>query len=314
MRLLKTKKVFCSVVVPCYNESENVQMFYQRTSKVLDSLDKSWEIIAVNDGSKDDTLEKLLELHHKDNRLKVINLSRNFGKEIALTAGLDHSNGDVTIPIDADLQDPPEFIPELVKKWEEGFDVVYAVRSSRKGESFLKKITSFVFYRIMARFTKFELPRDTGDFRLMDRNVIEKLKEVREYHRFMKGLFTWVGFKQIGVQYDRDPRYAGKTKWNYWKLFNFAIEGITSFSTFPLRIASYLGFLIATLSSILGVVLLVRYITFDSITPGYTSTIVVTLFLGGIQLFFLGVLGEYIGRIFNETKGRPLYIVRDFYE
>lgn len=305
--------IFCSVVAPCYNEEEGIEEFIKRTAKVLEGLKKSYEIVLVNDGSRDNTLNKIQELQKKYKNIVLVDLSRNFGKEIALTAGLDNASGEIIVPIDADLQDPPEFIPELIKKWKEGFDVVYAVRSSRKGETALKRLTSFLFYRVMRWMTRFDLPRDTGDFRLIDRKVLNALKELRETHRFMKGLFAWVGFKQVGIKYDRDPRFAGVTKWNYWKLFNFAIEGITSFTYMPLRISSYIGFFVSLFSFIYGIVLIALHFLSDSTTPGYSSIMVVMLLLGGIELMSLGVIGEYLGRNYAETKRRPLYFVRDIY-
>jgi glycosyltransferase involved in cell wall biosynthesis len=300
-----------SVVVPMFNESENVEVFYARTAEALTRIGETWEIVCVNDGSRDDTLLRLVALHRRDPRVKLVNLSRNFGKEIALSAGLDHARGDAVVPIDADLQDPPELIEEMVTRWREGWDVVYAQRTSRSGETWLKKATSSAFYRVMRRLTRIDIPRDTGDFRLMDRRVVDVLGELREQHRFMKGLFAWVGFKQVALPYARDPRHAGTTKWNYLRLWNFALEGLTSFSLVPLQIASYLGVIIALASFGYGGFIIVHTMLFGRDVPGYPSLITIVLFLGGVQLMTLGALGEYVGRIYGETKRRPLYVVQE---
>ncbi len=300
-----------SIVVPMYNESENIAEFYHKVSAVLKKLGAGYEIICVNDGSKDNTLEQLAALNKKDKRVKVIDLSRNFGKEIALSAGIDFAYGRAVIPIDADLQDPPELIPELFRKWKEGFEVVTARRIKRKGETWIKKITASFFYKIFKAFTKFDIQENTGDFRLMDRKVVDALKELKESHRFMKGLFSWVGFKQTSVVFERDPRHAGKTKWNYRKLFNLAIEAVTSFSHIPLRIASFLGVFISFFSFCYAVYVILKKVLFGDPVQGYASMITIILFLGGIQLFAIGIIGEYIGRIYNETKRRPLYFVRE---
>jgi len=309
----KIKKCQISIIAPVYNESKNLALFYKRIKNILVKMKKTFEIIFINDGSKDDSLDQMINIHKKDQSVKIINLSRNFGKEIAMTSGLDYSSGTVVIPIDTDLQDPPELIPQLYKKWEEGYDVVYATRSKRKGETWTKKWTAGLFYKIINIFTKFNIPENTGDFRLMDRKVVEAIKTLKEYHRFMKGLFSWVGFKQTGIYYERDPRYKGKTKWNYWKLLNFAIEGITSFSYAPLKFATYLGSIISLLSFIYAFFIVFKTIILGIDQPGYASTLVVVLFLGGIQLLTIGIIGEYIGRIYNESKQRTLYFTRDLY-
>ena len=293
-----------------HNESAMVAEFYARITRVLETLDMSYEIVCVNDGSRDDTLERLMDLHAADPRVKVIDLSRNFGKEAAMTAGLDMALGEAVIPIDADLQDPPEVIVELVAKWKEGYDVAYATRLSREGESSLKKVTALLFYRLIGKLSPIAIPADTGDFRLMTRPVIEALKQLREHHRFMKGLFGWVGFRQISVPYHREPRFAGTTKFNYWKLWNFAIEGITSFSFIPLQVATYVGCLVAVGSFVYGLVRIVDTLLHGNPVPGYPSLMVTILFLGGVQLMTLGVIGEYVGRIYNESKRRPIYLVR----
>ncbi|MGE7614041.1 glycosyltransferase family 2 protein [Paenibacillus sp. NPDC101420] len=300
-----------SIIVPMYNEGENVNVFYEKLTQILVSQSYDYEIICINDGSKDDTMERLRSLANRDRRIKVINLSRNFGKEIAMSAGLKYSKADIVIPIDADLQDPPEVIPLLIEKWKEGYDVVYATRIKRDGETWLKKATAHTFYRIMGKMTRFEIPADTGDFRLMTKQVVEALNQLPEQHRFMKGLFSWVGFKQTSVTYYREPRYAGKSSFNYWKLWNFAIEGITSFSFAPLQFATYLGLLIAVLSLVYATYLVIATVTLGNPVPGYPSLMVAILFFGGVQLITLGVIGEYIGRIYNESKRRPLFLVKE---
>jgi glycosyltransferase involved in cell wall biosynthesis len=294
-----------------YDEAGNVREFHARAVEVLERIGEPFEIVCVNDGSRDQTLAELVELHRSDPRVNVVNLSRNFGKEIALSAGLDHARGDAVVPIDADLQDPPELIEEMVAKWREGWDVIYAQRTSRGGDSWVKRATSYLFYRVMRRLTRIEIPPDTGDFRLMDRRVVQALAELREQHRFMKGLFAWVGFRQLALPYARDPRHSGTTKWNYLRLWNFALEGITSFSLVPLQIASYLGIIIALLSFSYGGYMVVRTLLQGNDVPGYPSLLTVILFLGGVQLVTMGALGEYVGRIYAETKRRPLYLVRE---
>lgn len=302
-----------SIVIPAYNESDVLPEFHKRLAAVADRLDMDTEMIFVNDGSRDDTLGVIQALQRQDPRVGIVNLSRNFGKEIAVTAGLDHSRGDATVIIDADLQDPPEVIPELIGEWRNGFDVVYAQRSARDGESPLKKITAFAFYRVLQRTARrVRIPSDAGDFRLLSRRAVDSLIKLREQHRYMKGLFAWIGYPQKAVQYRRDPRYAGDTKWNYWALWNFALEGITSFTTGPLRAASYIGLLTAGGAFIYGIVMIIRTLLYGNPVPGYPSLMVVVLFLGGIQLLSVGIIGEYLGRVFNESKGRPLYIVEAY--
>jgi len=299
-----------SIVVPMYNEAENIGPFYERLKKALDNIGESYEIICLNDGSTDATLENLLKLREKDPNIKVVDLSRNFGKEIVLTAGLDFSSGMAVIPIDADLQDPPELIPQLVAKWKEGYEVVYAVRKSRLGESLFKKLSAHLFYRLAEKIMDINIPRDTGDFRLMDRSAVDALKNMRERNRFMKGLFAWVGFKQFAIYYERDPRHKGKTKWNFFKLLNFAIEGITSFSYVPLRLATYIGLVIALMSFFYAAYIMISTLIYGNPVPGYPSLITIILFLGGVQLICIGIMGEYMGRIYNEVKQRPVYIIR----
>lgn len=302
-----------SVVVPAFNEAEGLPHFHARLSAVLQDLPLPAEIVYVNDGSSDATLEVMRQLAGTDGRVAIVDLSRNFGKEIALTAGLDHARGDAVVVIDADLQDPPELITELVRRWHEGYDVVYAKRTARDGESWLKKLTAFVFYRLMQRAGRVHIPQDTGDFRLLSRRAIASLGKLREQHRFMKGLFAWIGFPQVAVPYRREPRYAGKTKWNYWRLWNFALEGITSFTTAPLKVATYLGLVTAVAAFAYAAIIVYKTLVFGDPVRGYPSLMVVVLFLGGVQLITIGILGEYIGRMFDETKNRPLYLVQEYH-
>ncbi|MGB3652265.1 MAG: glycosyltransferase family 2 protein [Rivularia sp. (in: cyanobacteria)] len=302
-----------SVVVPLYNEEPNIDHLFERLESVLEALNTTYEIVCVNDGSKDDTLKCLVRHHNRNPVIKAINLSRNFGKEIALTAAIDHAAGAVVVPIDADLQDPPELIEQLLAKWREGYDVVYATRRSRQGESCLKRWTANLFYRTIGKMSPIPIPRNTGDFRLLDRRVVEALKQMPERTRFMKGLFTWVGFKQTSVLFDREPRLKGKTTFNYWKLWNFALDGITSFSFLPLKIWSYIGLIVSLISLLYASFLIVRTLLFGTDVPGYASLMVAMLFLGGIQLLTLGIIGEYLGRVYEEVKGRPLYFVRESY-
>ncbi|SFK44951.1 glycosyltransferase family 2 protein [Falsiroseomonas stagni] len=300
-----------SVVVPAYNEQEVLPSFHARLAPVMEAIGLPWEVVYVNDGSRDRTLTIMEGLKAADPRVALVNLSRNFGKEIALTAGLDHAAAtDAVIVIDADLQDPPEVIPDLVAAWRQGFDVAYARRRAREGETWLKKATAKAFYRVMQKVGgKVELPADTGDFRLISRRALDALLSLREQHRFMKGLFAWVGFPSTPVLYDRAPRAAGETKWNYWRLWNLSLEGITAFTVGPLKVATYLGLFTAIVAGIYGLQLIIRTILFGNPVAGYPSLMAVVLFLGGVQLMTLGIIGEYLGRVFNETKGRPLYIV-----
>lgn len=300
-----------SVVVPCYNEQEVLPEFHRRLAAAMDGIGMAWEVVYVNDGSRDTTLQVMTGLAAADPHVAVVNLSRNFGKEIALTAGLDHARGsDGVVVIDADLQDPPEVIPQLIAGWRSGYDIAYAQRSARHGEGWLKRSTASMFYRLMQRLGgRVQLPQDTGDFRFMSRRSLDALLQLREQHRFMKGLFAWVGFPAVAVPYERAPRAAGETKWNYWKLWNLSLEGITSFTVGPLKIATYLGLVTSLIAGIYLLQLVVLTLLFGNPTPGYPSLMAVVLFLGGVQLMTLGIIGEYLGRIFNETKGRPLYII-----
>ena len=273
----------------------------------------NFEFLFVNDGSKDKTLDIIKDYAEKDDRVSYINLSRNFGKEIGMIAGLDHVTGDATVIIDADLQDPPELIPEMIKLWEEGYDDVYAKRRSREGETSLKKFTSKMYYKTLQGVTHIPIQEDTGDFRLLDRRVVEALKEFRESQRNTKAMFSWVGFHKKEILYDRDPRAAGETKWNYLKLVELAIDGITSFTTAPLRVATYAGLAVSAFAFLYLIVIVVRTLFFGTDLAGYPSMMAVILFLGGVQLLSLGIIGEYVGRIFNETKQRPLYLIEEYH-
>lgn len=300
-----------SVIVPAYNEAQNIRPLHERLSDVMSKLG-NWEVVYVNDGSQDGTLERLRELRFQDCHVSIVNLSRNFGKEIATTAGLDHVVGDAVVIIDADLQDPPEIIPSLVEEWRHGFDIVYAQRRKRDGETWLKRFSAKLFYKVMSNRNRTSIPRDAGDFRLMSRRAVEALRSLHEHHRFMKGLFAWIGFPSIGVQYDRAPRFRDESKWSYWKLWNLALEAITSHTVAPLKIASYVGSCVSLLAVFYGAFIVGRTIVYGNPVAGYPSLLTIILFLGGIQLMTLGIMGEYLGRIFNETKSRPLYFVECF--
>jgi polyisoprenyl-phosphate glycosyltransferase len=309
---VSTARQLLSIVVPLYNEQEVIDSFHERVSAVLSQLPLDGEIVYVNDGSTDRSLERLQELARRDERVAIVDLSRNFGKEIALSAGLDHAKGDAVVVIDADLQDPPELISEFVAGWREGFDVVYGQRTRRDGESFVKLASAHAFYRLMGRVGRVQIPRDTGDFRLLSRRAVNAVVQLREQHRFMKGLFTWIGFPQKAVRYARDGRAKGTTKWNYWALWNLALEGITSFTVLPLKIATYLGLTTAIGAFIYGTVVIIKTLAHGDPVPGYPSLMAVVLFLGGMQLTAIGLVGEYLGRMFNETKNRPLYFLNSF--
>ena len=308
-------KKLVSILIPAYNEEEVLDMLYDRLDKLAKDNDSySFEFVFVNDGSRDGTLDILRAYAERDDRVAYINLSRNFGKEIAMIAGFDHVKGDAMVIIDADLQDPPELIPQMLKYWEEGYDDVYARRRSREGETWLKKKTSTLYYQLLQKSTRIPIQRDTGDFRLLNRRAIDALKEFRESERYTKGMFSWIGFKKKEILYDRDPRAAGTTKWNYSKLVDLAIDGITSFTTAPLRITTFIGGFISLIAFVYILYLLIRPLFGVPTGAGYSSTMAVILFLGGVQLLSLGVIGEYIGRIFNETKRRPLYFVEEYHE
>jgi polyisoprenyl-phosphate glycosyltransferase len=310
-----SKRPLISVVTPFYNEEETVAIFHKQITAVVDAIpDADFEFICVNDGSRDATLPRLVELASLDRRVRVIDLSRNFGKEAALTAGLDEAQGDAVIPIDADLQDPPELIAEMIARWREGFEVVMARRTDRQADSYLKRKTAELFYRFHNSISDTAIPPDVGDFRLMDRAVVSALKLLPERRRFMKGLFAWVGFKATTINYSRPARVAGSTKFTGWRLWNFALEGVTSFSTIPLRMWTYIGTFIALFAFCYAVYIVLHTILSGSDVPGYASLITIVLFLGGIQLVGIGVIGEYIGRIYMESKQRPVYIVRQRFQ
>ncbi len=309
------KKKLITILVPAYNEQEVLHLLYDRLVKLMnENTGYDFEILLVNDGSKDKTFEIMQELREKDKRFCYLNLSRNFGKETAMIAGLDYCNGDAVVIIDADLQDPPELIPEMIKYWEEGYDDVYAKRKSREGETWLKKFTSKMYYKVLQCFTRIEIQKDTGDFRLLDRRCVEALKSMRENQRYTKGLFSIIGYNKKEILYDRDPRAAGQTKWNYGKLIDLSIDGITSFTTSPLRWAAILGIMISGVAFIYMIYIIIKTLATGIDVPGYASLMVVILFLGGIQLIFLGIIGEYLGRTFNESKHRPLYFIERYNE
>ena len=302
-----------TVVVPVYNEVEGINAFHERMGQVMAAAPQfAWEIIYVDDGSIDASYTKLKNIAEKDTRVLLIRFSRNFGHQVAITAGIDQAQGDAVVVIDADLQDPPEVILEFAQKWQEGYDVVYGVREKRAGESRLKLLTATVFYRVLKRLTNFEIPVDVGDFRLMSRQAVDHFKQLRENDRFVRGLVSWIGFRQIGIEYLRDKRHSGETKYPYNKMIKFALDGITSFSTVPLKLASWLGYI----SSMLAFIYLCSVFVQKAIgitVPGFATIIVAIMFLGGVQLICLGILGEYIGRIFNEMKHRPIYIIAETY-
>lgn len=305
-----------SIIIPCYNEAGGLNSFFERLYSVLDGNELSCyqhEVIAINDGSRDETLEELLELKKRFKSLRILDLSRNYGKEAALTAGLHHATGNAVIPIDADLQHPPELLVEMVALWENGSEVVIAKRINRDTDRLVQRAMAKAFYRMHNAIAEIEVPEDVGDFRLIDRVVVEALRKLPENRRFMKGLFAWVGFRTSVVEYQVEARHTGSSKFNSWKLWNFALEGITSFSDVPLRIWTYLGFLIAMSALVYGIYVIVKTMVFGVDLPGYPSLLVSILFLGGIQLISIGVLGEYIGRVYLETKQRPIYLVRKEY-
>lgn len=304
-----------TILIPAYNEAPVLPKLFDRLNTLAESVQNyQFEFLFVNDGSRDDTLEIIKQYAAVDSRVAYINLSRNFGKEIAMCAGIDHANYDALVIIDADLQDPPELIPDMIKLWEEGYDDVYARRSSRLGESWLKKATSKYFYRVLQKSTSIPIQQDTGDFRLLDRKCVDALKQIRESERYTKGFFSWIGYKKKEISYVRDPRAAGETKWNYFKLFNLAIDGIVSFTTAPLRFSTILGMVVSFLAFVYIIVVILRTIFLGIDSAGYPSLMAVVLFLGGVQLLSLGIIGEYISRIFIETKHRPLYLIEAYHE
>ncbi len=309
---IRTHRVSVSVVVPLFNEEEVLPDFHRRLGAVLDAIDADSEIVYVNDGSSDRSMALLTEIHARDARAAVIELSRNFGKEVAMSAGLDAARGDAVIVIDADLQDPPELIPEMLTKWRDGNDVVVMRRRSRAQESWLKKTTARTFYRAMGRIATIDMPENVGDFRLLSRRAAGALRQFPERARFMKGLFAWIGFSSTEIEYDREGRFAGETKWSYWRLWNFAIEGITSFSVGPLKLASYVGFFTSVAAFAFGVKFIVKTLLYGDPVAGFPTLVTLVLFLGGLQLMALGVIGEYLARMFIEVKQRPLYLVQRY--
>ncbi len=301
-----------SVVVPVYNERESLPELYRRVREVMESLEEPWELILVDDGSTDGSTDFIRDLRKQDpEHVRPVIFARNFGHQIAVTAGIDYARGQAVILMDADLQDPPEVIPRLVEKWREGYQVVYAVRQAREGESWFKKATAALFYRLIRRITDVDIPQDTGDFRLMDRRVVEVLKRMKERHRFIRGMVAWVGFRQIGVPYVRAPRYAGETKYPLRKMLKFAWDAITGFSYAPLQIATYMGFVSAGMAILAIPLVVIARLAGSQAFYGQATTLIAVLFLGGVQLISLGILGEYIGRIYDEVKGRPLYVVAE---
>lgn len=302
-----------TILVPAYNEEEVLQQFYKRLNNVIRNIPfYQFEILFINDGSKDRTLQLIKLLRDQDEIISYVNLSRNFGKEVAMIAGLDYAVGDAVIIMDADLQDPPELIPEMIRYWEKGYDDVYAKRETRAGESWLKKTSASLFYKILQKLTRIPIQKNTGDFRLLDRRCVDALKQIRETQRYTKGMFSWIGYNKKEILFDRDPRAAGETKWNYIRLMDLAIEGITSFTTTPLRLSALFGCVISFFAFIYMVWIIAKTLLFGEKVAGYPSLMTVILFLGGIQLISLGIIGEYLGRIFTETKDRPLYFVDEY--
>ncbi len=302
-----------SVIIPAYNEEESLPILYDRMKKLMDSMNNyEFEILFINDGSKDNTIDKIKQMRIADNRICYVDFSRNFGKEIAMIAGLDYAKGDCVIFMDADLQDPPELIPELVKYWEEGYDDVYAKRRSRKGETWLKKFTSKMYYKLLQKLTKVEIQKDTGDFRLLDRRCVNALKMLRESQRNTKSMFSWIGYKKKEVLYDRDPRVAGSTKWNYLKLIDLAIDGITSFTIAPLKFSTLVAIPTFMMLFIYFIYVIIKCFVVDQPIQAFQAIILLILFFSGVQILLFGIVGEYLGRIFNETKNRPLYLVNEY--
>ena len=302
-----------TIIIPAYNEEESLPFLYERLEKLINSIENyEFEILFVNDGSKDSTINLIKEYREKDPRISYVDFSRNFGKETAMIAGLDYATGDAVIFMDADLQDPPELIPEMIKYWEEGYDDVYAQRKSRAGESFLKKFTSKMYYRVLQMLTSVPIQKDTGDFRLLDRRCVNALKKLRETDRNSKSMFSWIGYKKKAVMYDRDARVAGKTKWNYKKLVNLAIDGITSFTTSPLRISTYIAIPTFLALIIYFIYVIIKCIRLNVAIQAFQAIILLVLFFSGVQILLFGIIGEYLGRIFNASKNRPLYLVNEY--
>ncbi len=301
------------IIVPVFNEQEVVDIFYEKMKQILSTCGVQWTILFVDDGSSDGTVSHIEFLRHKDSRVGFISLSRNFGKEYALTAGLDHADADAVVVIDVDLQDPPELIPQMLQEWQKGYDVIYATRRKREGETYLKKATASWFYTVINKMSKISIPKDTGDYRLMDIKAVRAINKLRESNRFMKGIFAWVGYKQKAIYFDRKERFAGETKFNMRKLFSFAMDGITSFSYVPLKFATWIGTAVALFSFLYGIKVILKALIFGGDPQGYPTMMVVILFLGGIQLMALGIIGEYLGRLFEENKQRPLYLIDKYH-
>ncbi|OAB42995.1 glycosyltransferase family 2 protein [Paenibacillus glacialis] len=302
-----------SILIPAYNEKDVLNLLYERLKTIMDSLGYyHFEILFVNDGSSDETLDIIKAFRNLDNRISYLNLSRNFGKETAMIAGLDYAKGDAVIILDADLQDPPELIPEMLRYWEEGYDDIFAKRRSRAGETWFKKWTSSTFYKVLKKISNIPIQEDTGDFRLLDRRCVNALKNMRESQRYTKGMYSWIGYKKKEILFDRDPRAAGETKWNYLNLLNLAIEGITSFTIAPLRLSAVFGSVISIFAFLYMIWIIGKTLLFGNSVTGYPSLMTVILFLGGIQLLSIGIIGEYLGRVFNETKNRPLYYIDEY--
>ncbi len=303
-----------SLVVPVFNEEETIAPFLSTVVPLLERHGVRFEIVFVNDGSRDDTFARLFHRSRSDRRLRIVNLSRNFGKEAALTAGIDHARGDILVPMDIDLQDPPELIGSFVARWREGYDIVYGIRTARHTDTPAKRVSAGWFYRVFNSMSPVRIPPNVGDFRLVDRRAVEVLRQLPERNRFMKGLFAWVGFNSVGVPYERPERVAGTSKFNFWRLWNFAIDGVVSFSTAPLRAWFYVGLVIATVAVLYALFIVTRVLIFGVDTPGYASLLIAILLMGAIQLLSLGIIGEYLGRLFVEVKGRPIYVVEGIYE
>ena len=302
-----------TILIPCFNEENSLDLLYERLRNMTSQLSRyRFQILLVNDGSKDNTLAKMHELHRKDSTVSYLSLSRNFGKENAMLAGLDYAEGDAVILLDADLQDPPELIPQMIDEWEKGYDDVYARRRSRAGETWFKKASAHWYYRILQKFADIDIPSDVGDFRLLDRQAVDALCSLRERQRYTKGLFSWIGYNKKELSFDREPRAAGNSKMNFLKLFGLAVDGITSFSVAPLRLASVLGIIISTIAFVYLIFVIAKTLLFGDPVAGYPSMISIILFMGGIQLIVLGIIGEYVGRIFYESKRRPDYLVSEY--
>lgn len=302
-----------SIIIPVFNEEEALRNFLTVVTSILEGQNFTYELLFVNDGSSDGTLDLLLQFSNSNTHIRIINFSRNFGKEAALTAGMDMATGDAVIPMDVDMQDPPELIGRFVEQWHNGYDVIYGIRSNRQADGLTKKTTASWFYWLFNSVAYIGIPENAGDFRLIDRRVVEVLRRLPERNRFMKGLFAWVGFRSLGIPYARPARALGITKWNYWQLWNFALDGLVSFSSVPLRFWSYFGGIVACCAFVYAIIIIIRVLVLGIDLPGYASLMSVILFMGGVQLLSIGIIGEYLGRIFIEVKGRPIYVVEGIY-